>query len=144
LIHVQFTELELDRISSTRTWISIRNVDSNKIGTHRATASHSMVHFWWRSRLSLDETKGQARPITEALRPRPPRFPVLPTPSSILMTLFRPLFLAAALAQYASAVTIYTTVFTDTAGQIVEPTYTNTATGPAYTGLTGLSFRAPQ
>ncbi|KAF8320740.1 hypothetical protein DL93DRAFT_2073402 [Clavulina sp. PMI_390] len=38
----------------------------------------------------------------------------------------------------ARAVTIYTTFTTDANGQPVQPSYTNTATGPAYTGYGGL------
>ena len=47
------------------------------------------------------------------------------------------LFLAAALAQCVSAVTVYTTFLTDSNGQMIQPSNTNTAVGPAYTGFTG-------
>lgn len=46
--------------------------------------------------------------------------------------------LALALARSASAVTIYTTFITDSNGQPLQPSNTNTATGPAYTGFTGV------
>lgn len=45
--------------------------------------------------------------------------------------------LALALVRPASAVTIYTTFITDSNGQMLQPSNTNTATGPAYTGFTG-------
>lgn len=35
------------------------------------------------------------------------------------------------------AVTIYTTLTDDNGGSAVQPSNTNTATGPAYTGFTG-------
>lgn len=46
--------------------------------------------------------------------------------------------LLASLPQWAGAVTLYTVFTTNKDGTPVEPTNTDTATGPAYTGYTGL------
>lgn len=49
---------------------------------------------------------------------------------------------ALALVPRARSVTVYTTFVTDSNGQMLQPSNTNTATGPAYSGYTGASDKA--
>jgi hypothetical protein len=47
-----------------------------------------------------------------------------------------------ALVPCASAVTVYPPFITDSDGQLLQPSITNTATGPAYSGYTGAFDKA--